>query len=64
MKLILVILTAITLNNAALFAHYKHADSVYVKCYQTVDDIEDCMKKDLMFRISGTILFTEGSYLE
>ncbi len=70
MKIILTILIAITLNNAALFAHYKYADGVYAKCYLTDENpfepnaIETCMKQDTIFRILGTLLFTEGSYLE
>lgn len=70
MKLILTMLVAITLNNAALYGHYKYADSVYQNCYyNSIDfreenDLEICMKKDTTFRVFGTLLFTEGSYLE
>jgi hypothetical protein len=70
MKLILTILTIVTLNNVALFAHYKHADNVYAQCYEDPDNsyeengLQTCMKKDTTFRILGTILFAEGSDLE
>jgi hypothetical protein len=70
-KIIVVALLMVTLNNIALFTHYNHANKVYEKCYiQNFDslsyenDLNLCMKKDTMFRILGTILFTEGSYLE
>jgi hypothetical protein len=68
MKLVVVTLMAITLNNAALYLHYEYANKVYEKCYENInyneDDIEICMKKDKTFRIIGTLLFTEGTYLE
>jgi hypothetical protein len=66
MKLVLTILTAITLNNAALFIHYEYANKVYENCYYNApnEDIEACMNKDTTFRVVGTILFTEGSYLQ
>lgn len=70
-KIILVALLMITLNNAALFAHYNYSSKVYEKCYiknfDSLDfdnELRNCMREDLLFRIAGTILFTEGSYLE
>lgn len=67
MKLLATIVLAITLNNAALFAHWQYSDTLFQQCLvnnMLDSEIEDCMNKDLLFRVGGTILFTEGSYLE
>lgn len=72
MKTLALILLTITLNNAALFSHYQYSEKLYSTCYDNLkwehieydEAIYQCMRQDRAYRVVGTILFTEGSYLE